>query len=234
MPQNPDKTPRRDARPYNRRHGTTPDEFRESLRLPVRPTSPLDVRNGIQRLTEQLFVSGGPDWAPSADTHFAMLREWMEIGITHYIPVHAEFDLGSYIEDATGISVHHIGVDDDGQDKPAEWFDEIIAKASLILADPAHKLVVTCAQGINRGPSAAFAILLWQGWEPLVALRAIRRERPIANILYAEDAVRWHVLRNGGTDAEAFAAEQQVRDWFDRNELDTGYVIDDIGSSYGR
>lgn len=217
MPRHPETTPQRGTRPYNRRHGTTPDEFREWLGLPVRSTSPLDVRSGIQQLTEQLFVSGGPDWAPSADTHFAMLREWMDTGITHYIPVHAEFDLGPYIEDATGIRVHHIGVDDDGQDKPAEWFDEIIAVANAVLANPAHKLVVTCAYGINRGPSAALAIMLWQGWDALAALGAIRSVRPIANILYAEDAVRWHVLRTGGTEAEALAAEQQVRDWFDRH-----------------
>ena len=234
MPKNPHQNPKRDARPYNRRHGTTPDEFRHSLTLPARPSSPLDVRNGIQQLTETLFVSGGPDWAPSADTHFAMLREWMDTGITHYIPVHVEFDLGDYIEDATGIRVHHIGVDDDGQDKPAEWFDEIVATAGLILANPTHKLVVTCAQGINRGPSAALAILLWQGWDLLAALRAIRSARPIANILYAEDAARWHVLRNGGTAEEALAAEQQVRDWFDRNDLDVGYVIDNVRSGYDR
>jgi hypothetical protein len=51
--------------------------------------------------------------------------------------------------------------------------------------------------GINRGPSAAFAILLTQGWTIWDALDLVHEARPFACIAYAEDALRWHHDRAG-------------------------------------
>jgi len=60
--------------------------------------------------------------------------------------------------------------------------------------------------GINRGPSMGFAILLATGMEPVAALTAIRRVRPIAAISYAGDALdRWHRI----SDTPAAVAGQR-------------------------
>ena len=89
---------------------------------------------------------------------------------------------------------------------PGEWFEDLTAWAVDALDDPDARLLVHCHMGVNRGPSAAFAILLALGWDPFDALDAIRDARPIAYIAYAEDVLAWHHDRHGATD------EQRERD----------------------
>ena len=57
---------------------------------------------------------------------------------------------------------------------------------------------------------------------------SIRDERPIAGIIYATDAVRWHGRRNGHDAAEIARRLGEVRAWFERNRLDLGWVIRNI------
>ena len=85
--------------------------------------------------------------------------------------------------------------------------------------------------GVNRGPSALFAIMLATGWEALEALRAIRDVRPIAGIIYATDAVSWWARKELMHDEDTTAEKvQEVRAWLDRNPLDLAYVIRSIGN----
>jgi 2-keto-3-deoxy-L-rhamnonate aldolase RhmA len=85
--------------------------------------------------------------------------------------------------------------------------------------------------GVNRGPSALFAIMLATGWESLEALRAIRDVRPIAGIIYAPDAISWWARVELRHDEDDVAEKvQEVRAWLDRNPLDLGYVIRSIGN----
>ena len=79
--------------------------------------------------------------------------------------------------------------------------------------------------GINRGPSAGFAVLLDQGWDPVDALAAIRDARPIANVWYAEDAVEWHLARTGASHWERKATRARVAQWRSDNPLDVVRII---------
>jgi hypothetical protein len=77
---------------------------------------------------------------------------------------------------------------DDGSPRDPRWFDGIASAAGTD-----ESVLVHCHMGVARGPSAAFAILLARGWDELDALDAIMFGRPIATVLYAADALRWHV-----------------------------------------
>lgn len=77
---------------------------------------------------------------------------------------------------------------DDGSPRDPRWFDGIATAAG-----DEESVLVHCHMGVARGPSAAFAILLARGWDELDALDAIMFGRPIATVLYAADALRWHV-----------------------------------------
>jgi len=89
-------------------------------------------------------------------------------------------------------------------------------------------VLVHCHMGVNRGPSMAFAILLGLGHDPVEALRAIRSARPIAAILYAEDAISWWHRRNGTPETIAYAERRRVREWLRKNEVDVGWIISRI------
>ena len=56
-----------------------------------------------------------------------------------------------------------------------------------------------CHSGINRGPSAAFAVLLSIGWDPVEAIELIRTQHPIATVSYAENALDWWHRSSGIT-----------------------------------
>ncbi len=79
--------------------------------------------------------------------------------------------------------------------------------------------------GINRGPSMAYAVLLTLGWEHLAALDAIRAARPIAALIYAEDAVTWWARRDGITPTRGAAMRRDVRRWHQANDIDVATVI---------
>ncbi|WP_156391567.1 MULTISPECIES: hypothetical protein [unclassified Nocardioides] len=82
--------------------------------------------------------------------------------------------------------------------------------------------------GINRGPSAGYAVLLGLGWDPVEALAAIRAARPTANIWYAEDALAWHFERTGATRAERATVLARVAQWRAENPLDVVRIIRSI------
>jgi predicted protein tyrosine phosphatase len=96
------------------------------------------------------------------------------------------------------------------------------------LADPNRRIVVHCHMGVNRGPSMGFAILLALGWDPIEALDAIRAARPIARVLYADDAISWWLRRNGASAADVSAGISAVQRWHYDNPLDTSWVISRI------
>ena len=107
---------------------------------------------------------------------------------------------------------------------PAAWFDRITRWATEAIA--AGGVVLThCHMGINRGPSAGYAVLLALGWDPVDALAAIRAARPIANIWYAEDALAWHLDRVGASAGERRTTYARVARWRDENPLDVVRII---------
>ena len=109
-------------------------------------------------------------------------------GCTHVIDCREEFD------DTALLSQHAsclcIGVPDDGQPKPPEWFKKGIDFALTALSYPNARVLVHCAGGINRGPSMAAAILMAWGLTPALAEQVIRSARPQVGLRYLPDAIQ--------------------------------------------
>ena len=91
------------------------------------------------------------------------------------------------------------------------WFETITTFAGQHLSAGVGVLL-HCHSGINRGPSAAFAVLLSIGWDPVEAIELIRTQRPIATVSYAENALDWWHRSSGIAHDEHVA----VRDRFDQ------------------
>lgn len=159
----------------------------------------------------------------------ALLDQWEASGVGHIIDVRIERNDSSTVRSThPHLGYSWLGVDDDGGRQADEWFQAGVDAALAAIADSATKVLVHCHMGINRGPSMGFAILLATGWEPVAALEAIRAARPIAAVLYAEDALRWwHGVSN--TPAEVAARQRdEVADWFAANPIDAHWVISRI------
>jgi dual specificity phosphatase 3 len=177
-------------------------------------------------VTPQLALCGdlGDDIGPMK----RHLSEWVGAGITHIVDVRVEADDTTFVARlAPHITYHWLGVDDDGGRRADEWFDAGAAAVVGALADPSARVMVHCHMGVNRGPSMLFAAMLALGHHPLAALAVIRRQRPIAAVLYAEDAVRWWAARTGSGSSHRL----DVRRWQKANPLDTEWIVHRLWTS---
>lgn len=165
------------------------------------------------RLTGQLIVGGDLDTMnPARATR--QLGELVDAGVTHIVDARIEWNDADFVaEIAPAVNYLHAGIDDAGQAVPAEWFDTIAVWAQRAFEDPRTTVLVHCHMGINRGPSAAFAILLAQGWSVGDALDTLHAARPFAYIAYAEDALRWHHDRAGLSPDIRSADQSALRAW---------------------
>jgi hypothetical protein len=182
----------------------------------------VEVAN-VQFVTTQLLIGGDLDEDPGlAAEQFA---ELIGLGITHVVDCRFEWsDEELFARFAPWVRYLHAGIDDAGQVVPPAWFDEVADFATQAMRDEQSRVLAHCHMGINRGPSAGYAILLAQGWDPIEALDAIRAVRPVAIIDYARDALRWHHLRRG--DQDALAADLRRLDvWRRDNHLDMWKVL---------
>lgn len=185
-------------------------------------------------VTAQVAVGGDLDYQ---DEHRALrqLEELVALGVTHVVDVRQEWsDADVFAELAPHVDYLHAGIDDAGQRVPAEWFDQVTGWALDALQDPDAKVLLHCHMGINRGPTAGFAVLLALGWDPVDALAAIREARPIANVAYWADALDWHLDRLGASPAERRRQHRRVREWRDAHRLDVVAVIRRIRSQEAR
>lgn len=175
-------------------------------------------------VTDFLAVGGDLPW--DIETAEAHSVDIVDAGITHVLDVRYEADDAEFWSDVPEITYSWNGIDDAGQQVPAAWFDEITGWA--VEAINAGGAVLThCHMGINRGPSAGFAVLLALGWDAVDALTAIRSARPIAHIWYAEDALAWHFERTGATSRDRRTTLARVHQWRRDNPLDVVRVIAD-------
>ena len=110
---------------------------------------------------------------------------------------------------------------------PDAWFDRGVAFALDALARPGTKVLSHCHMGINRGPSLAYAVLLALGTDPVEALDALRRARPIANAWYAEDALDWWHRRSGAPETVRHSDRRRVAAWRAAHPLDVVRIIAD-------
>jgi hypothetical protein len=177
----------------------------------------------------QLAVSG--DLPSDTTSALAQLRDWESQGITDVFDMRGEADDSDFIHaNSDRITSHWFGVDDNGTRRSDDWFESFVSHARVILRDPARKILVHCHMGVNRGPSALYAIMIDQGWDEIGALRDIRNARPIAGIIYAPDVIDWFTRGIGFGSNEVREARGRVEAWLDRNELDLHWVIRCIGN----
>jgi hypothetical protein len=127
---------------------------------------------------------GGGIWA---STHVDRL---VEAGFTHVVCAAEELEGLSLRLAGDRLTVLPSGTDDDGQPKSPSWFRKIVFFALDALRDPKAKVYFHCSAGVNRGPSAAYAVLRALGHTPSEAFALIRDARPKAGILYADSADR--------------------------------------------
>jgi len=146
-------------------------------------------------LTDQIIISGDLSEDPAVATE--QVNHWERVGITHVLDTRSEWSDEEVVADLSpGIVYGSIPTDDHGGPQPDGWFDAGVTFAEEALIEPDAVVLVHCHMGINRGPSMAYRILLELGWDPIEALDAIRKARPIADIAYAGDALD-HFHRRG-------------------------------------
>jgi dual specificity phosphatase 3 len=168
-------------------------------------------------VTPRLAIGGDLDPRLAAD----QLADLDALGITHIVDCRIEWsDEALVARQLPDVGYLHHGIDDAGQAVPAAWFDAAIAWIDA--AGPDAVVLTHCHMGINRGPSLGFAVLLHQGWDPVEAIAAIRRARPIAHVWYAADALAWHHLRQGTDPREDL---RRLEDWRETHPLDLVRII---------
>ena len=188
-----------------------------------------DVRAGLGRanahwVTDFLAVGGDLDLY---DDDLAARQAFylLSAGVTHVLDVRLECDDAVLWSLFPEVTYSWDGIDDAGQEVPDEWFERIVGWALAALARPGSRLLTHCHMGINRGPSAGYAVLLGLGSDPVAAIDAIRSARPDANVWYAENALRWHHHRTGADESVRQADRARLAAWRDRHPLDVVRVI---------
>lgn len=164
------------------------------------------------KVTDQLWI-GGDLSTYDQELAGAELAELVEHGLTHILDARAEWSDEEHVaREQPQLSYFWRGIPDLGQPVPGAWFDAVVGYAMAALEDPDAVVLAHCHAGINRGPSAGFAILLAQGHDPIEALELIKAERPIVMVAYAEDAVKWaHRRLEMGGDLDSDLA--RVTEW---------------------
>lgn len=171
-------------------------------------------------------VATGADLPYRDEDARVRLAGWVAAGITHVIDNRIEADDEDFVAVyAPGIAYLHNPADDAGQRMPDSWFDRGVAFALDALARPGTAVLSHCHMGINRGPSLAYAILLALGTDPVEAVDTLRRNRPVANVWYAEDALDWWHRRNGTPGAGRHSDRRRLAAWRAAHPLDVVRII---------
>ena len=179
----------------------------------------------ISELTPGIWTGGDLPAAPDAAT--VDIAEWVNAGITHVVDNRIEWS----DEQLVGLAAPHIhylhnGADDAGQRMPDQWFERAVEFALTARStDSAAGVLLHCHMGINRGPSAAYALLLSLGEDPVDAIDLIRTKRPIAAVGYAEDALDWWHRRTDQPAARRADDRQRLAHWRLDHPHDTVRII---------
>ena len=116
------------------------------------------------------------------------MTRWSQAGFTHVVCAAEELEPLSQRLAGDRLVVLLSGTDDDGQPKSPSWFAGILRFALAALRDPYAKVYFHCSAGVNRGPSAAYAVLRALGHTRTEAVQLLRAARPKVGILYADSA----------------------------------------------
>jgi protein-tyrosine phosphatase len=118
------------------------------------------------------------------------VSELIEAGVTAVVDTRAEFTNVDIFRTMPGLTYLWHPTNDDGQPKGVVYWDQLLTFALILLARPRARISCHCGAGVNRGPSAAFAVLVAQGWTPEGAEALIRQNRPQVGLAYRDDAVQ--------------------------------------------
>jgi dual specificity phosphatase 3 len=189
-------------------------------------SDPIFELANVHFVTDFLAVGGDLDGYDD-EKACAQALELVDAGISHVLDVRQECDDAELWSHLPEIAYRHDGIDDAGQQVPTAWFAGVVEWALEAIAE-GGVVLTHCHMGINRGPSAGFAVLLGLGWDPVDALAAIRAARPIAAIDYAEDALAWHFEATSAAPQERVTTLQRVGRWRRDNPLDVVRIIRSI------
>jgi len=175
-------------------------------------------------VTDWLVISG--DLPMDREEAALKLNEWIEAGVTDIVDVRGEWTDEKLVKElAPHIRYHYLGTHDDGTSQDQAWFDEGLTALHEARQHENAVVMVHCHMGVNRGPSMALAYLIDQGWNPLDALDAIRKARPIAGIIYAEDAITATATQLEANGHELVTVLDKTEQWFRDNEIDIATII---------
>jgi predicted protein tyrosine phosphatase len=173
-------------------------------------------------ITDFLVIGGDLDYATEKAVEQAV--ELVDLAaITHILDCRFEAE-ESLWERFPEVEYLWDGIDDRPRAAKAAWFERITAWATDAI-ESGGTVLTHCHMGINRGPSAGYAILLRLGWDAVDALDVIRRARPIANVAFAEDALEWQLARVNAPEAERQAMRGRVAHWRRENPIDVVRII---------
>lgn len=133
-------------------------------------------------------VATGGDLAYDPDKAEAQADAIIAAGITHIFDARIEDDDSEYWAQR-GVKYLRVGVNDEaGSHLPVSFFDKAVYFARQAQRE-GGKILLHCHMGINRGPSAAVAVLIDRGMAPVEALKHIVARRDIAGVYFFMDAV---------------------------------------------
>ena len=144
----------------------------------------------VAQLTDQLWTGGALPYR--SDRARSVIDTYRKVGINAVLDTREGCSDEEFVkEHAPEIDYFNAGVIDGGQRLPEAWFAVTTDWVREHLLSGSGVLV-HCSEGLNRGPSAAFAVLLTLGWDPTDAIELIHEKLPRATVSYAEQALEWH------------------------------------------
>ena len=144
----------------------------------------------VAQLTDQLWTGGALPYR--SDRARSVIDTYRKVGINAVLDTREGCSDEEFVkEHAPEIDYFNAGVIDGGQRLPEAWFAVTTDWVREHLLSGSGVLV-HCSEGLNRGPSAAFAVLLTLGWDPTDAIELIHEKLPLATVSYAEQALEWH------------------------------------------
>ena len=165
------------------------------------PASPSEWWRTLCWVTDQIIVTG--DLNPKPEHAVRQLSEWAAVGVTHIVDVRQEWsDAALVAEHQPQITYLHCPTHDNGECSRRQL---VHIRCQRHCRSNQCRQRQHCRHSLSHGrkspPSLAFAALLELGWPPVEALRLIRRARPIAAVLYAEQAVDWFCRKHASPTA---------------------------------
>lgn len=155
-------------------------------------------------VTDDLAVGGSlSDRDPAGDA--LTIRD---AGIRLVIDMRAEWTDFDIWREVVGVQYISVPTHDvSGSHLSSDAFDAVVMAARSAAA-LGEKVLVHCHMGINRGPSAAMAVLLDRGLSPEDAFDTVRK-RSVAAVYYAMDALEAHQRRNRYVSTKKGADERK-------------------------